>query len=64
MTKSKKITKVKLVALANLLLTSCWGWSCATDSRDAFWAGVMDYVQGSTTDALNGVFTLSSLFGG
>jgi hypothetical protein len=64
MMNSKKKTKVKLVALANLLLASCWGWSCMPDVRDAFWAGTMDYVAGTTTEALTALFSADDLFPG
>lgn len=62
MMKSTTKTKVKLVALAHLLLASCWGWSCGTDMRDAFWAGTLDYVTGTTTDTFMGVFSAEDLF--
>ncbi|UCE60271.1 MAG: hypothetical protein JSU63_00690 [Phycisphaerales bacterium] len=59
----KKIkTRTKLVVLANVLLASCWGWSCIPDTRDAFWAGVMDYVTGATTDTLNTVWSPADMF--
>jgi len=49
--------QVKLIVLTNLLAASCWGWSCGADLRDAVWTGALDYVTGTTTAALNCIFT-------
>lgn len=47
----KKIGRwIMLVAVASPTL---FGMSCATNLRDAAWAGAMDFVQGYATDALN-----------
>ena len=62
MMKSKTKTKVKLAALAPLLVATCWGTSCTTDLRDAFWAGALDYVTGTTTDTFTGVFAAEDIF--
>ena len=62
MMSSKTRTKLKMVILAQLLLGSCWGWSCSADMRDALVAGAMDYVTGNTTLALTHVWTAEDLF--
>ncbi len=60
--KSKMKRRVKLVALANLVMASCWGWSCTTDMRDAVWGGAMDYLTGLTADTLGMTFSADDLF--
>ena len=62
MMKSRVKTKVKLVALANLLVASCWGWSCTADMRDAVWGGALDYLTGTTTAVLECGFSADGCF--
>lgn len=56
----REVSRFWLIGLCVALLPLCMGSSCTTtDLRDAVFAGVLDYVRGTTTDSLSAVAPVS-----
>ncbi len=55
----RRTSGLALLLLAFTLVPMCMGTSCQTDMRDAVYAGVLDYVSGTTADSVNSLMPLS-----